>query len=92
MAELAARVELSESAFGHLFEASVGVSPARFRVERRLHAATLRLTTSFDRIGQVAQSVGIPDVHTFWKVFRRRFGLSPSEYRTQYWRGATRRS
>lgn len=70
-----------------MFHASVGVALTSFRTERRLHVAGIRLTKTYDRIGQIAQSVGLANLHDFRKVFRERFGMSPKAYRARYWRG-----
>jgi YesN/AraC family two-component response regulator len=87
LAELAARVGLSESGLRHLFCASVGIALTSFRAERRLQVSAIRLTTTYDRIGLIAQTVGLADVHAFRKMFRERFGMSPKAYRRRFWRG-----
>jgi YesN/AraC family two-component response regulator len=86
--DLAIRVDLSESGLRHLFHASLGITLTSFRTERRLHVAAMRLTTTYDRISQIAQSVGLGNLHAFRKMFHERFGMSPKSYRAQFWRGA----
>jgi YesN/AraC family two-component response regulator len=78
---VARRVELGESRLRHLFTESVGVPLARFVADQRLRIGARLLTSSFVRIEEVAQRVGMSN---FRKAFRARFGMSPSTYRARF--------
>lgn len=82
--DLAARVGLGASRLRHLFRETVGVSLARLRRERRLDAAAGLLIRTHNRVSEICYKVGFPNPVLFDKAFRRRFGLSPKEYRRRH--------
>jgi AraC-like DNA-binding protein len=87
--ELAARVGLSESGRRHLFHACTGLSVGSYRLERRLQQAARLIATTHHNIRQIAHCVGfgVGSLREFRKVFTERFGMSPTAYRAQFWRG-----
>ena len=91
MAELAARVDWSESTLSHRFHALVGLSITEYRTERRLQEAARRLTTSYQPVRQIAYGVGYRSLSLadFRQDFRKRFGMSAKTYRARFWRGPT---
>ncbi len=59
-----------------------GIAPAEFVLTERLkHAAQLLADRSL-RVADVADRTGFNDANYFAKAFRRKFGTSPSEFRT----------
>lgn len=89
MAELAARVDLSESGLRHLFHACTGQSVSLYRHERRLQEAARLMTTTHADIRQIAHRVGFAfgSLRDFRDNFRERFAMLPKEYRSRFWRG-----
>lgn len=79
---LACEAGLSRSQFCLLFRQGTGRSPAKYIEERRLEMAAYYLRTTAQSISEVAQMVGYADPFYFTNRFRRRFGCSPSSYRT----------
>ena len=79
--DLAVLVGLSASRLAHLFRDEVGMSIRSYVVERRLQMAALLIVQTHERISQIAYSVGFNDVSNFNHSFKRRFGMSPGEYR-----------
>lgn len=79
--ELAEAVGLSASRLAHLFRDEVGMSIRSYVVERRLHMASLLIVQTDERISQIAYSVGFNDISNFNHSFKKRFGMSPGEYR-----------
>jgi AraC-like DNA-binding protein len=66
-----------------LMKAQTGLSPMRYLEEIRVkRAADLLHRTDLD-IKRVSHTVGYRDQLYFSRVFRKRMGLSPTEYRTQ---------
>ena len=81
--DLAERAGISESSLAAAFRAVTGKSPIDYLIDIRLaHARTL-LSTSRQRVSEVAEQVGISDVYYFSKLFKRRLGVSPLQYRQQ---------
>lgn len=79
--ELAESVGLSTSRMAHLFRREMGRSIQSYIVERRLVMAAMLLIQTHERISQIAYSVGFGDVSNFNHAFKRRFHMSPREYR-----------
>lgn len=78
---VAAEVGLPYETFRKRFRAATGVSPAAFRLDRRIEAAQslLRMTTTTH--AAIAASLGFADEYHFAKRFRARVGISPRDYR-----------
>jgi len=53
-------------------------------VERRLLMAAMLIVQSDERISQIAYSVGFGDVSNFNHAFKRRFDMSPRQYRARH--------
>jgi AraC family transcriptional regulator len=81
LAALAGEARMSRAHFQRAFTVTVGVSPAahvaRVRVERAAFLMCVRRESLLD----IALSVGFTNPDTFTRVFRRRFGCTPSYYR-----------
>lgn len=80
-AELAQRAGMSESALADAFRAVTGSAPIDYLIDLRLAHARRMLRTGRERIGEIAVRSGIPDLFYFSKLFKRRTGCSPLEYR-----------
>jgi AraC-like DNA-binding protein len=80
---LAEQTGLSRSNFSHRFKAVTGLSPAFYVQQVRLEEATHRLINSDLKLEAIADQTGFADANHFCKVFRRRFHLSPGEFRRQ---------
>ena len=80
-ANVAARLGLSYETFRKAFEQQVGVSPARYRSDRRLGAAQALLLHTQMTGRQIADSLGFQDEFYFSKRFKQHTGLSPREFR-----------
>lgn len=78
---LAERVFLSPSRLAHLFRDQVGVSIVRWREDQRIMRAKLLLQTTPLAVAVIGQQVGYDDQLYFSRVFKKRVGVSPTEYR-----------
>src|SRR5689334_4703592 len=81
---LAATVGLSAPRLADLFRKEIGMSIQSYVVERRLVMAAMLIVQSHERISQIGYSVGFGDVSNFNHAFKRRFGMSPRQYRTRH--------
>jgi AraC family transcriptional regulator of arabinose operon len=79
--EIAREVCLSPSRLAQLFREQIGVSIVRWREDQRLILAKHLLRSSSTAICSVSSLVGYEDQLYFSRVFRKRLGVSPSEYR-----------
>jgi AraC family transcriptional regulator, arabinose operon regulatory protein len=79
---LAKQVHIHPNYFIRFFKEAVGVSPIQYITTLRVDKAKNLLKNPVLTIKEVAEEVGIPWSH-FSKVFHRKTGQSPSEYRNQ---------
>ncbi|WP_038904384.1 arabinose operon transcriptional regulator AraC [Dickeya zeae] len=79
--EVARHVCLSPSRLAHLFREQVGVNILRWREDQRVIRAKLLLQTTQESIAAVGRVVGYDDQLYFSRVFRKRVGVSPSDFR-----------
>ena len=71
----------SPSRLAHLFREQVGVSIVRWREDQRIMRAKLLLQTTPMPVAVIGQQVGYDDQLYFSRVFKKRVGMSPSDYR-----------
>jgi AraC-like DNA-binding protein len=81
VAEMARKSGLGQSQFHALFRATTGQSPKQFRLRQLLDRAVDRLVTTSDPIAEIAYSLGYENVSSFNRLFRQRFGVTPSVFR-----------
>jgi transcriptional regulator GlxA family with amidase domain len=87
VANLAARMGLSERHFARLFRQEVGVTPAAWVEDVRVAAARRLLEAGNAAPKQVAFECGFADADTLRRAFQRQVGITPAEYRKRF--GAT---
>jgi AraC family transcriptional regulator len=81
LVELAAIAGLSPHHFGEAFKTSMGTSPHRYVIERRVQHA-LELLREKDRpIGEIAHAAGFSSQSHLTANFRRVTGLTPGRFR-----------
>jgi AraC-like DNA-binding protein len=78
---LARHVGLSRTAVATKFRDAVGESPMRYLSEVRLRRASAELAGGRLTLQDVARRAGYATDAAFAKAFKRRFGLSPGQYR-----------
>jgi transcriptional regulator GlxA family with amidase domain len=80
---LAEIVGLSRAHFSRSFAESEGVPPAEYVLQQRLQRAAKLLTKAdFLPVKEVSIMCGFDDPNYFAKVFRRVYGITPTEFRT----------
>lgn len=81
---MAERCGLGRSRFAHYCEEITNLSPARYLLNRRLHAAAARLRGHSDRpVTEIALASGFQSSQYFANRFRLEFGCTPTDYRTR---------
>ncbi|KAA1179970.1 AraC family transcriptional regulator [Rhizobium tropici] len=81
--ELAKVGGLSRAHFSRVFAENEGVPPAEFVLQQRMQRAAKLLTkAAFIPVKEVAIMSGFDDANYFSKVFRRIYGINPTEFRT----------
>src|ERR1051325_1277968 len=81
LAEWARIVNLHPNSFEQVFKEQTGSSPKYWLETQRLQMACQYLLSTGNSVQQIATAVGYEDAFYFSRVFRRRFGQSPLQYR-----------
>lgn len=79
--DIASHCNLSPSHLSHLFKEQTGISPKRWRDDLRLLEARKLLAEPQHSITSIAEKIGYSDPIQFSKLFRKKMGCSPSEFR-----------
>jgi AraC family transcriptional regulator len=82
LADLAAVAGLSSFHFLRSFKGSLGSTPARYVLDRRMERARYLLKISNLTVSEVGIGVGFQDVSHFSRAFRRAMGVTPSAFRS----------
>src|ERR1700741_1652568 len=70
---------MSEFHFYRCFKQVYGISPYQYMLMKRLQHANVLLNEEGKTISSIASECGFPDLSTFSKAFKRKFGFSPSK-------------
>jgi AraC-like DNA-binding protein len=81
VSEMAKAAGLGQSQFHALFRATTGQSPKQAQLARLFDEAADQLVTTALPISEIAYGLGYQNASSFNRQFRRRFGLTPSEFR-----------
>ena len=81
--ELAGEAGVSRFHFVQLFRKQVGITPHRYVVHLRMHAAATMLTETDMGVLDIALACGYQSLGHFAAAFRRHFSTSPSDYRAR---------
>ncbi|MFZ1701562.1 MAG: AraC family transcriptional regulator [Pyrinomonadaceae bacterium] len=85
VAKMAAAADLSEPHFIRLFRTEIKTTPFEYLTCLRMEQAKNLLENTFLRIKEIGVNVGIPNESQFSREFRKRFSLTPTEYRHRHW-------
>ncbi|HEU5290545.1 MAG TPA: ATP-binding protein, partial [Cyclobacteriaceae bacterium] len=78
--QMAKEIGLSRAQLFRKLKAIAGISPNEFINEIRLQKAAKLILSKTDTLAQIGYSVGFNEQSYFAKCFRKKFGVSPSEY------------
>jgi transcriptional regulator GlxA family with amidase domain len=81
---LAARAALCPRHFRRRFKKTFGKNPGRYVEGLRLGEVRRRLATTGQTVEAIAASVGFDSADSLRRLFRRRFGVAPSDYRGRF--------
>ncbi|WP_448552921.1 GlxA family transcriptional regulator [Thalassotalea montiporae] len=66
------------------FKEAAKITPSEYLQAIRIDAASKLLVQSNQHIDEITHAVGYSDISSFTKLFKRKTGLSPSNYRARY--------
>ena len=79
--ELAGNLYISPDYLRHIFKQRIGESPLNYLIRKRLDSACELLNITDLPVGKIAHRVGLDNAYYFSRIFHKRIGYSPSEYR-----------
>jgi AraC-like DNA-binding protein len=84
MEEVALKFYLNKNYMRTLFVKNMGVSPKQYLCNIRFNRAQYLLLSSDESVKLIANSVGYDDPLLFSKIFKERYGCSPTQYRKKH--------
>ncbi len=83
VSEMADTLNMSESNLYTIFKKSTGISPIKYLNAYRVSVAATLLLQTDDSIQTIAEKVGIGDPFYFSKLFKKKYMVSPRQYRKE---------
>jgi transcriptional regulator GlxA family with amidase domain len=83
VADAAQAVAMSERNFLRRFKLEMGVTPSEYLLQARLEMTCWLLADTELPVGKIARCCGMVDGDYLARIFRKRLGLSPTEYRNR---------
>lgn len=82
--EMAAEhVGFSSGYIGKLFKSTTGITFNDYVTNVRMEKAKLRLAATNETVAQIGERVGVYNVPYFTTLFKKKFGITPSQYREE---------
>jgi len=78
---LAEQVDLTPAYLGQLFSARTGMPFNDYLTHVRMSKAAEILTETDEQIKNISELVGIPNTTYFYALFKKEYGITPSQYR-----------
>ena len=82
--EMAEQVAMSERHFRRVFKQKTSLSPAQYIDQLRMDQARNLLLSSNIHVEQLAAQIGFSQAEVFRRAFKRRFGVTPTDYRQRF--------
>jgi YesN/AraC family two-component response regulator len=83
LSQLARIYHYNEKYLGRLFKQQMGMSFNEYLNEKRLEYGKERLRRSKDSVLEISANAGFRNVTYFNRMFKRRYGISPTQYRRE---------
>ena len=89
--ELADLCHMSESAFSHFFKRKTNLSVIDYILNCRISKACVLLSNSSNTIEEISYECGFGNVSNFIRIFKKKKGLTPANYRLFIQKNMTKR-
>lgn len=83
--EMAEIAQISTPHLIRLFKIHLGMPPNTYLRELRLEKARELLESSYHQVKQIGVKSGMTNDSHFTRDFKKKFGLSPTDYRKKFW-------
>lgn len=74
---------VSKYHISHVFKNNMGISLHQYVLKKRLHACKNGILSG-SPVGSLYEQYGFSDYSSFYRAFKKEYGLSPTEYREQH--------
>ena len=81
LVSVADRLQIHPSYLSKIFKQETGESFSEHLIKNKMNTAKHMLKTTNKKVYEIANSIGYKDVAHFTKLFKKSFGVSPTEYR-----------
>lgn len=81
LSDLASLVYMNESYFSSYFKKNIGISLTKYLAAMRLQNSIKDLLSKDKNINEIALSNGFPNEKSYFKVFKQRYGITPTQFR-----------
>ena len=81
LCQIADACHINEKYLGRIFKQKTGLSFRQYLTEQRFKQVEKRLKSSNESITDIALSCGFEEITYFNHLFKRTYGISPTEYR-----------
>lgn len=81
VSEIADYLGLNRTYLHTLFKREFNLSPQQYLIQYRMHIALEKLSSSEETIQEIAFQIGYQDAVSFFKIFKKQYGISPQHYR-----------
>ncbi len=85
IAYVARYVGLDRTYFYRLFKNAMSLSPQEYLIATRLSKAMILLKDTSLKLGEISLKIGYENYISFVKVFKKKYGITPKEYRAHPW-------
>lgn len=83
VADIASHIGISQAHLNHIFQEELNLSVQNFLIDFRLEKAARQLVNTSLSIKEISHLVGYRDPLVFSKAFKRKFEVSPKQYRDE---------
>jgi AraC-like DNA-binding protein len=83
--EMSKMVEITPAHLQRIFKTATGMPPMNYLRNLRLEKAKELLQTSLKYVNEICYEVGINDQSHFTRNFKKKYGVTPTEYRQQHY-------
>ncbi|GAE06549.1 two-component response regulator yesN [Paenibacillus sp. JCM 10914] len=81
--QISSMVYLNSVYFSQLFKQRIGVGFKEYLIHLRIDRALQLLKETDMKIAEISNVIGYDDVRHFSQIFRKKYGVTPSEYRAK---------
>lgn len=81
LVSVAERLQINPSYLSRIFSEEIGESFSEHLIKNKMETGKRLLKTTNKKVYEIADKLGYKDVGYFTKIFKRHFGVSPTEYR-----------